>query len=360
LSGILQLLPALVGAIVAYVATPLVGRLARAIGAVDRPNERKVSRRADMPLLGGIAVALGVCVGLSIAVILSDGTGFRGHVEAYLLGGALLLMIGVVDDRWSVHAFPKLLVQIAAAAVAIGFGFQVDHLTDPLSRTIWVFPTWLSWLVTVAWIVGVTNAMNFMDGLDGLCTGIGLIIAGTLTFISWQSGLPSGVVVGLVLMGALIGFLPHNFPPARIFLGDTGAYFIGYSLSLLALEGYQKVTVLTFIVPLMALAVPIIDTALSVLRRLSRRMNPMAADRSHMHHRLLETEGDVRSTVLSIYFLTACFCTIAVSFTRLEGWVAILFLVAVALLTLRLLRNLGFFDRGESLAGAAGEGREVQ
>ena len=350
----------LFAAVVAAAATPIVSRLALTVGAIDRPNQRKISRRENMPLLGGIAVAIGLFVGLAVAVIGMAETDFSGHLEAYVLGGTLLLAVGAIDDRWSVKALPKLIVQIVAAAVAIGFGFQVDHLTDPVSRTVWTFPTWLSWIVTVAWIVGVTNAMNFMDGLDGLCTGIGLIIAATLTFIAWQSGVPTGVAMGLVISGALVGFLPHNFPPARIFLGDTGAYFIGYSLSLLALEGYQKVTVLTFLVPLLALAVPIIDTALSVLRRVSHRMNPMDADRSHMHHRLLESEGDVRSTVLSIYFLTACFCTIAVSFTRLEGWVAILFLAAVALLTLRLLRNLGFFDTRGSLAGVSEDGREVR
>jgi UDP-GlcNAc:undecaprenyl-phosphate GlcNAc-1-phosphate transferase len=144
-------------------------------------------------------------------------------------------------------------------------------------------------------------------------------------------------------------------------VGDTGALFIGYSLSLLALEGYQRVTLLTFIVPLLALAVPLIDTLLSILRRLRRRTNIMRADRLHIHHRLLESEGSHRSAVLSLYFLTACFCIIAVSFTRLEGYAALLFLGAVGLLTLRLLRNLGFFDTGEpqdpTSAGVEGETR---
>jgi UDP-GlcNAc:undecaprenyl-phosphate GlcNAc-1-phosphate transferase len=130
-------------------------------------------------------------------------------------------------------------------------------------------------------------------------------------------------------------------------VGDTGALFIGYSLSLLALEGYQRVTLLTFIVPLLALAVPLIDTLLSILRRMRRRANIMKADRLHIHHRLLDSAGSHRSAVLSVYFLTACFCIIAVSFTRLEGYAAVLFLGAVGLLTLRLLRNLGFFEMGE-------------
>ncbi|MCI0670358.1 MAG: undecaprenyl/decaprenyl-phosphate alpha-N-acetylglucosaminyl 1-phosphate transferase, partial [Myxococcaceae bacterium] len=161
-----------------------------------------------------------------------------------------------------------------------------------------------------------------------------------------QMGLPGGTLAGVAFVGALLGFLPYNFPPARIFLGDTGALFIGYVLALLSLEGFRKVTVLTFVVPLLALAVPILDTALSILRRVRRRRPIFAPDREHMHHRLLEAAGSQRSAVLSIYFLTGCFCVIAVSFTRLQGYAAIVFLGAVAVLTIRLLRNLGLFDMG--------------
>jgi len=154
----------------------------------------------------------------------------------------------------------------------------------------------------------------------------------------------AGVFIGMAFLGALLGFLPYNFPPARIFLGDTGALFIGFNLSLLSLEGYRKVSVLTFVVPLLALAVPLLDTALSIYRRLRRGGPIMAPDRQHMHHRLLDSEGSHRSAVLSIWFLTACFCVIAVSFTNLEGTAALIFLALVLVLTLRLLRNLGFFE----------------
>ena len=146
------------------------------------------------------------------------------------------------------------------------------------------------------------------------------------------------------------------FPPARIFVGDTGALFIGFTLSILALEGYQRVTVITFLVPLLALAVPLIDTLMSILRRVRRGKSPMTADKLHLHHRLLsEHEGSHRPAVLSIYFLTACFCAIAVAFTRLEGLATIVFVVVVTVLTLRILRNLGFFEDEEAEAG--GEAR---
>ena len=142
-------------------------------------------------------------------------------------------------------------------------------------------------------------------------------------------------------MGALLGFLPYNFWPARIFLGDTGSLFIGYILALLALDGYRQLTLITFVVPLLALAVPIMDTFLSIVRRIRMHAPIFTADRLHMHHRLLATEGSHRGAVLQFYMLTAAFCLIAVSFTRLEGSTAAIFLVAVLALTFRMLWNLG-------------------
>lgn len=335
--------PLVVAAVIAALATPIVGRTARAFGIVDRPEERRVNRRPGIPLLGGIAVALGFCVGLAAALILTSAqVVYRGHLEGLLLGSAILLVLGALDDRFPLAPWPKLGVQILAAGIAIFYGFRIDHFTDPISRSVWWLSTPAIWIVTTLWIVAITNALNLIDGLDGLAAGVGAIIAATLTWISWQAGQPVGVVVGAAFVGALLGFLPFNFAPARIFLGDTGALLIGYVLALLALEGYRKISVLTFLVPLLALAVPLMDTALSILRRIRRRSSILSADRLHMHHQLLETEGSQRAAVLSLYFLTACFCVIALSFTNLDGMAAVLFLALVVVLTVRLLRNLGF------------------
>jgi UDP-GlcNAc:undecaprenyl-phosphate GlcNAc-1-phosphate transferase len=346
--------PFAVAAAVAAATTPIAARIAHALGAIDKPNERKVSARQNIPLLGGIAVALGFFMGISTAMLQSAGKHeFRGHVEGQLLGSLILLCIGVIDDRNALSARAKLPFQIVAAAVAIFYGFRIDHLTDPVSLNVWEFPEPLVWIVTGLWIVGITNSLNLMDGLDGLTAGIGAIIGLTLTYIAWQADQVMGVVVGMAFLGAVLGFLPWNFPPAKIFLGDTGALFIGFNLSLLALEGYRKLSLLTFVVPLLALAVPLMDTALSIYRRLRRGRSIMSPDRQHMHHRLLESEGSHRPAVLSIWFLTACFCVIAVSFTNLEGTAAVIFLALVIALTLRLLRNLGFFEIHEAPPGDA-------
>ncbi len=339
------LIPLAMGFGLVLLSTPLVRWMASALGVVDRPSERAVNQRPDVPLLGGLAVALGFAVAFGVALWqVSDRLGDTVQLQGLAIGGALMLAVGAYDDRWGLGAWPKFLLQFVAAAIAIAYGYRLDHLTDPVTHTTFVLPESLVWLVTALWIVVVTNAVNLIDGLDGLAVGVAAIIAATLTAIYLQSGQVLGVCLGVALLGALLGFLPFNFWPARIFLGDTGALFIGYTLALISLEGYRQVSIVTFIVPLLALAVPILDTALSVLRRLRRGTNPFRADRLHMHHRLLLAEGSHRRAVLSLYFLTGCFCLIAFAFTRIEGPAVLIFLAIVALLTLRLLRNLGIYS----------------
>jgi UDP-GlcNAc:undecaprenyl-phosphate GlcNAc-1-phosphate transferase len=334
----------LVAACVAAVTTPMVIRFARRIGAIDRPNERKVSRRVEMPLLGGLAVAIGCTVGLATVFAGPAPIAISSQIGAFGVGSLLLLCVGVWDDRFDLQATSKFFVQIAAAMIAIHGGFSVDLFSDPMTSKTYDVPTWIMWPVSLVWIVGVTNAMNLIDGLDGLSAGIGAIIAATLTVICWQAEQWVGVAIGLALFGALVGYLPFNFPPARIFLGDTGSLFIGYSLALVALEGYRKTALLAFIVPILALAIPILDTLLSIVRRLRSGRGVFSPDRLHMHHRLLHREGSHRSAVLMLYFLTSCFCMIAVSFSQLDGWLAFVYLAAVVAVTVRLLRNLDAFS----------------
>lgn len=342
--------PLLVAAGAAALSTPLVGRVAVALGVVDVPNPRKVNKRPNIPLMGGLAIAIGCAAG----VLAAWGLGLTTPEEnrrlgGFFLGGALMLAIGAWDDRFGLEAKVKLVVQIVAAGIGFAYGFRLDFLTEPFSRNTYELPVALAFMATILWIVAVTNAMNLMDGLDGLATGLGAIIATTLTLICWESGQYLGVLLGVTLVGAQLGFLPFNFPPGRIFLGDAGAYFIGYAIAVVGLSGYRKTALLTFVVPLMALAVPFLDTLLSVLRRFRDRQRIMGADRMHMHHHLLKVAGgSQREAVLSLYFLTACFCIIAVAFRSVEGYWAIGLLVAVILLTIRLLRNLGLLHPQEN------------
>ena len=344
----------------AVLATPAVAGLARRLGIVDRPSARGVSDRAGIPLLGGLAVAAGFGAGLAVgAATLTDFVSTR-RLSGVLVGALLVLGLGIWDDRRGLGAGAKFTVQTLAAVAAVAAGLRIGHVTEPTTRTFFELPFWLGSVASVLWIVGVTNAINLIDGLDGLATGVGAIICATLTAIAWQGGHVVGVCLGMGLLGGLLGFLPWNFPPARIFLGDTGALFVGFTLSVLALEGYRQLSLIPFVVPVLALAVPILDTALSIVRRMRLGAPIFSADRQHMHHRLLETRGSTRAAVLQFYFLTACFGLIALSFTQLRGYVAVACLVAVVLLTLRMLSNLGVLSAHADApaGGASGRGKE--
>jgi len=344
-----------VAAGVAALATPGVMRFALAVGAVDRPNERKVSRRDRMPLLGGLAVGIGCAAALAFATLWSGGPAIWPKATGFALGSILLIGVGFFDDRFTLRASVKLGFQLIAALIAIEAGFRVDVFSDPVTVQTYAVPVWIMLPVSLVWIVGVTNAMNLIDGLDGLSSGLGAIIAATLTIICWQAEQWVGVTIGLALFGALLGYLPYNFPPARIFLGDTGSLLIGFGLSVLALEGYRKAAFLAFIVPILALAIPLLDTALSIIRRLRSGKGVFSPDKLHMHHRLLIREGSHKNAVLMLYFLTSCFCMIAISFAQIDGWLAFVYLAAVVAVTVRLLRNLDAF----SIDGPAERSREA-
>jgi len=337
-------LPLTVAFGLALLLTPLAGRLALRAGAVDRPTARGINQRLDMPLLGGLAVAAAFFAAVGWSYRVSGAADETGRWLGLVAGGLVVVGAGVWDDRHGMRAPMKLALQTLAAVIAIHSGFEISRIGNPYTMSIVDIPRFVVWPASVLWIVGVTNALNLLDGLDGLAAGVGAIIGATLTVIAWQAGQPFGVCMGLALVGSLLGYLPHNFPPARIFLGDTGSMFIGFTLSLLALEGYRRVSLITFLVPLLALAVPILDTALSVFRRVRLRTPIFTADRLHMHHRLLEAEGSTRGAVLQFYIVTIAFCLIALSFTKLHGLSAVIFLVAVVALTLRLLWNLGALD----------------
>ncbi len=340
------ILPIAVAFGVAAVTTPLVRRLALGTGVIDRPNERSVNLRPDMPLMGGMAIGLGFAAGLAVALRQMSGEIAEGRLTGLAVGGAIVLASGIWDDRFGMRAPMKFALQILAAVVAISNGYHIAHFTEPFTHTSYVLADWQMWPITILWIVMITNAINLIDGLDGLATGVAAIIAATLSIIAAQHGPDGfGLWIGLALVGSLLGFLPFNFAPARIFLGDTGALFIGFVLSLIALEGYRQVSLLTFVVPILALAVPILDTGLSVIRRIKNHSPIFTADRQHMHHRMLETEGTARSAVLQFYLLTGAFCLLSLGIARLdEAWWVGFCLVIVVVLTFRLVSNLGALE----------------
>ena len=262
--------------------SPAVGRVARIIGAVDRPERRRLNT-SPVPRLGGIALFLGILVPALAFLPLGNET--RG----LLLGAAVATTVGAVDDVRGLVWWQKLAGQTAAAAIPCAFGIWVDRFTFPfLTDPYAVLPAWVGVPATIIWIVALMNMVNFLDGLDGLAAGVCGISGATFAVIALSLGKPSAAILSAIVCGACIGFLRHNFYPARIFMGDSGALLLGFVLATLSVQGLLKTaaTVALFF-PLIVLAIPIIDTSFVVARRIKNREKLYAPDQAHLHHRFL-------------------------------------------------------------------------
>jgi UDP-GlcNAc:undecaprenyl-phosphate GlcNAc-1-phosphate transferase len=271
---------ALVAFVVVMLLTPAVGGMARLIGAVDSPGGRRVNLR-PIPRLGGVALFLGIFVP-SLA-FLPLGRETRG----LLLGAAVAVTVGAIDDFRGMRWWEKLAGQVLAAAVPTWFGIWVDRFTFPFIG-IHTVPGWAGVPLTILWIVAIMNMVNFLDGLDGLAAGVTAIAGLTFAVIALSLAKPDAAIMSAIVFGACIGFLRHNFYPARIFMGDSGALLLGFVLAALSVQGLLKTaaTVALFF-PLLVLAVPIVDTTFVVARRLRHGEKVFEADQAHLHHRFL-------------------------------------------------------------------------
>jgi UDP-GlcNAc:undecaprenyl-phosphate/decaprenyl-phosphate GlcNAc-1-phosphate transferase len=277
--------------------TPAVGRVGRRLGIVDSPGERRRVNLTPIPRLGGIALFLGIFVP-ALAFLQLDGA-YRGIV----LGGAIAVTVGVADDFRGLPWWGKLGGQGAAAAVAIGFGVSIDRFTFPYVTNPYLeLPGWVGAPATLIWIVAMMNMVNFLDGLDGLAAGICGLAAGTFAVLELSLGKPQAAILSAIVAGACFGFLRHNFYPARIFMGDSGALLLGFVLATLAVQGLLKTaaTVALFF-PLFVLAIPIVDTTFVVARRLKYREKVYVADQAHLHHRFLRRGFSQRRAVVTMY-----------------------------------------------------------
>ena len=276
--------------------TPAVGGMARLLGAVDRPDARRLNRR-PVPRLGGLALFFGIFV--PALAFLDLGRETRG----LLLGAAVATTIGAVDDFRGLRWWEKLAGQTAAAAIPVGFGIWVHRFTFPVLG-IHVLPKWVGMPLSVLWIVAIMNMVNFLDGLDGLAAGVSAISAFTFTLIALSLPRPevSAAILSAIVLGAALGFLRHNFYPARIFMGDSGALLLGFVLATVPLQGLLKTaSIVTLFFPLLVLAVPIIDTSFVVLRRLKYGESLFTADQTHLHYRLLRRGFTQQRAALTIW-----------------------------------------------------------
>src|SRR5213082_540248 len=285
---------ALVALVVVVLLTPAVGGMARLLGAVDAPGGRRLNRN-PVPRLGGLALFLGIFVPALAFLHLGHET--RG----LLLGSAVAVTVGAIDDFRGLRWFEKLAGQLLAAGIPVGFGVWVDRFTFPVVG-IHALPSWVGMPLTVIWIVAIMNMVNFLDGLDGLAAGVAAIAGGTFAVIALSLGKPDAAILSAIVLGASLGFLRHNFYPARIFMGDSGALLLGFVLAAISVQGLLKTaaTVALFF-PLIVLAVPIVDTTFVVLRRLKHGESPFEGDQAHLHHRFLRRGFSQPRAALTIW-----------------------------------------------------------
>lgn len=336
-----------IAALATFLLTPLVRRLCLKMGWLDNPDWRKVNR-TPMPRVGGIAIFLGFLAALVYLFIFccpaALATAGKGKVAGLVACSFIIALVGFADDTIGLTPRRKLFYQVCAALLASLFGYSIVRVTNPFGGH-FDAPAVLGIALTVVWIVGFTNAINLLDGLDGLAAGVAAIIAGSLFFGAVKGDNRLIAMLAIALAGSALGFLPHNFYPAKIFMGDTGSMFLGFAIALISIEGAHKgATFVTFFVPVVAMGVPVIDTALAILRRLVLGRKVFAPDKEHIHHQLLFQEGSQREAVIKLYFLTLCFGLIAIGLSGMQGIWAFIAIIITALVTLRAVTNLGFLD----------------
>ena len=307
------LLAVLVAAVVSYAATPLVKKLAVSVGAMDVPKDNRRMHKVPIPRLGGLAIFVAFVV--SVLLFAQIDREMRG----ILIGSLIIVMLGVLDDIYSLRALPKFLVQILAAVVVVLYGCRIEFVSNPVSTS---SATYLrlggvgSVVITILWIVAITNAVNSIDGLDGLAVGVSGISAATMLVVAILVAEQNIAITMAALFGACLGFIPYNFNPAKIFMGDTGSTFLGFILATLSIQGLFKLyAIISFAVPFLILGIPIFDICFAVIRRLAKGQNPMTADREHVHHRLIDMGFDQKQSVMITYMLSALLGLAAVVLT---------------------------------------------
>lgn len=316
----------LMSGILAFILTPVAKRIAHKIGAIDIPKDERRMHKKPIPRLGGLAVFFGFLVSVILLVPINV------ELQGILLGAVVIVVLGVIDDSVSLPAIVKLVVQIVAALIVVLHGTRIDVLSNInifsdqayISLGIWSIP------VTVIWIVAITNAVNLIDGLDGLSVGVCTIASLSLLVISAIVSEFNVVVIMAALAGACIGFLPYNMNPAKMFVGDTGATFLGFILATVSIQGmFKTYAILSFAAPFLVLGLPIFDTVFAICRRLLHGQSPMHADRGHVHHRLIDMGFSQKQTVLILYLISGILGIAAVLLTSSGAIRALLFVVAV-------------------------------
>ena len=317
-----------VAMLISFALTPLVMRLAHKIGAIDIPKDERRMHNKPIPRLGGLAIFLGCVISILLFAELTS------QLRGILIGATIIVSVGIVDDVRPLGAGVKLILQVLSALVAVGNGVVIQAIANPLpfggeylDFGIWAIP------ITVMWIVAVTNSVNLIDGLDGLADGVSTIGALTMLIITLLMGDLKIAIIIAALVGACVGFMPFNMNPAKIFMGDTGSTFLGFTLATLSVLGLFKLyAVISFVVPFIILGFPIFDTCSAFTRRILKGQNPMKADRSHTHHKLIDMGMNQKQAVATLYMVSTVLGLCAVMIVS-EGYMKLILSMVAMLVT---------------------------
>lgn len=318
-----------ISGVLSYALTPFVKRFAYKIGAIDVPKDSRRMHKRPIPRLGGLAIFIGFLGAMLLF--------YRFDIQmlSILLGAMIIVVLGIFDDVLALGAKFKFLVQIIAAAIPVCVGgMKIEFFTsfNPFSSEPYFSLGVFAIPVTIIWIVGITNAVNLIDGLDGLAVGVSSIASLTMLAVGLLNYEIGVAIVMACLTGACLGFMPYNFNPAEIFMGDTGSTFLGYMLATMSISGFFKFyAVISFAVPLLILGLPIFDTISAITRRVLEGRSPMSPDRGHVHHRLVDMGFNVKQAVAILYAISGTLGLAAVVLTTSGEAKAMLLLLAAIL-----------------------------
>ena len=328
----------IIGVVVAYLTAPLSIKLAHRLGVIDTPKDARRVHKKPIPRFGGMSIFLGSMAAMIIPA------GMNENIKTAMIGGALMYLLGIIDDIKDIKPVVKFGGQLLIASLVYALGIRITFISNYFGAAVTdahanvILSAGVSYIITVFWIVGITNAVNLMDGLDGLAAGSVAIMSLSLAYIAYIHGIRLGsmpVCIALVAVAAgCIGFLPYNFSPAKTFMGDGGALYLGYMIAVLSvISPLKRATVVGALIPMLTLAVPIFDTALAMLRRTLKHESIMAADKGHLHHHLMAAGFGQRRSVLIMYGIVAIMGEVAVLLSR-ELYKDAFFLFLVAFLYL--------------------------
>lgn len=299
-------LPFLISFVISLALTPVVIKVGPKLGFLDIPKDNRRMHKRPMPIAGGIAIYIAATVAILVFIPLNK------NILSLLIGSTIILISGLLDDKYSISPKAKIAFQLAAGLMIALSGSQIEFFTNIISTKEVVWLKYLSIPVTLFWICGITNTVNLIDGLDGLAAGVSLISAVSLMCIALKMNHVAVAIIAAAIGGSCLGFLPYNFNPAKIFMGDTGALYLGFMLSYISIQGVMKyATTLMIFVPVLVLGVPVFDTAFAMIRRYISGKKIFDADKGHLHHRLLALGLTQRQTVLILYAISLIFGILA-------------------------------------------------